>query len=125
MLELEAAPPITIRFERALRAAGWWGVRPVWYSSHKEHWLGWLKEYEGPGFYNRKNWNRTAEYAFNHIVCPPMLLWLCEACGLDTATVKRAAAAAKKAGPTLPAMARAIRQVIPWAEVEECLRSLR
>lgn len=30
------------------------GYRNAWYSSQKEHWLGWLAEYSGPGAYGRQ-----------------------------------------------------------------------
>lgn len=41
--------PETERLEASLRLrrAG----RDVWYASQKEHWLGWLGEYDGPGYY--------------------------------------------------------------------------
>ena len=55
----------------------------VWYQTQKEHWLGWLREYEGPGAYGRKpNQSRDAKFAYNHVVCPEMLLWLIEAAGV-------------------------------------------
>ncbi len=54
-----------------------------WYGSQKEHWIGWLEEYNGAGYYNRKDNNRDAKYIFNHINCPPMLLWLCEVSGVE------------------------------------------
>jgi hypothetical protein len=31
----------------------------VWYRAKKEHWLGWLGAYDGPGAYERANWNRS------------------------------------------------------------------
>lgn len=47
----------------------------TWYRTQKEHWLGWLGDYEGPGAYKRKTGvKRDAKYAYNHIVCPE-LLW--------------------------------------------------
>ena len=55
------------------------GVR---HATQKQHWLNWLREYDRPGYYKRKTWNHSAEYAYNHIVCPYMLLWLAEASGI-------------------------------------------
>ena len=54
----------------------------VWYRTQKEHWLGWLGEYHGPGAYGRApSEERDARFVYNHIVCPEMLLWLIEASG--------------------------------------------
>ncbi len=51
----------------------------VWYTTQKEHWLGWLGEYDGPGGYGRvPGKKRDAKFAYNHIVNPEMLLWLFE-----------------------------------------------
>ncbi len=75
-------PPITDSFEGALRKRERWGTKPVWYVSQKQHWLGWLSEYDSPGYYGRKNRGQSAGFAYNHIMCPPMLLWLAEASGV-------------------------------------------
>ena len=45
---------------------GTWGT---WYRSQEEHWRGWLADYDGPGYYNRKDCNRSAEFVYNHINC--------------------------------------------------------
>jgi hypothetical protein len=57
---------VTADFERALTKRGVWNRNKVWYSTQKEHWLGWLKEYDGPGYYGRKKRHRSAEFAYNH-----------------------------------------------------------
>ncbi len=119
--KLPATPPITIAFERELRKLRTWGTTPVWCSTQKEHWLGWLKGYGGPGYYERKNWNRDAEFVYNHIVCPPMVLWLGEASGISQILVRKAKKAALSAKPTLPAQSAAIRRVIPWAVIEDTI----
>ena len=54
----------------------------VWYRTQKEHWLGWLEGYDGPGAYGRTQANRDAKFAYNHIVEPKMLLWLVDAAGV-------------------------------------------
>ena len=62
-----------------------------WYKTQKEHWLGWLGEYKGPGAYGRKGGkDQGAEYAYNHIVEYRMLLWLIEAAGVESKLVKAA-----------------------------------
>lgn len=80
--KLREQAPITTRFERILAGRGTWNSGRAWYTSQKEHWLGWLAEYHGPGYYGRKNSDRSAEVIYNHIACPPMALWLAEASGI-------------------------------------------
>ena len=91
--------------------------------TQKEHWLGWLGAYNGPGAYGRQKWekNAPAEQIYNRAVNPAMVLWLGEAAGVPEATVKKAASAALKAGETLMSKAAAIRKVIPWSLIEERL----
>jgi len=89
----------------------------VWYTTQKEHWLGWLREYDGPGAYGRiSGQNRDAKYAYNHIVCPEMLLWLIEAAGVRRDLVENARAA-YQAGTTMMQKSGAIRRCVPWAEL--------
>ena len=90
---LRPQAPITSGFERELERRGMWSANN-WYHSQKEHWLGWLSEYRGPGAYGRKNGNRSAEFVYNHIVCPPMVLWLGEALGVSKERVAKAKSAA-------------------------------
>jgi hypothetical protein len=86
--------------------------------AHKHHWLGWLKGYKGPGHYNRKNCHRSAEFVYNHINCPPMVLWLAEASGVPRATIAKAKHAALSVKPHLPTQSAAIRRIIPWEMIE-------
>ncbi len=44
---LDATLPISGALEEALIQRGF--MRPGWYSSQQEHWLGWLSEYDGQG----------------------------------------------------------------------------
>jgi hypothetical protein len=124
--KLPASPPLTMAFEDAWAArwasdAGDEG-RPVWYTSQKEHWLGWLSEYEGPGAYGRKaGSSRDAQFVYNHINNAAMLVWLAEASGLPEATVLVAQRAALDAGPNFSSMCAAVRRVIPFAAVENAL----
>lgn len=118
----EPAPPITLSFERALIKQGTWSADSVWYRSQKEHWLGWLSEYDGPGAYGRKALVvRSAEFAYNHVVCPPMVLWLGEASGVNTSLIMRAKKAALEASRSLQGKCAAIRKVVPWSKIEELL----
>jgi hypothetical protein len=85
-----------------------------WYKTQKQHWLGWLREYHGPGAYGRKtSQERDAKYAYNHIVEYKMLLWLIEAADVNQKLVKKAKSVVddKK---TLQANSAAIRRIVPW-----------
>ena len=96
--------------------------KPHWYANQKEHWLGWLREYESPGYYGRMRFDRDAEFAYHHCGCPPMLLWLGETSGIDTKLVKKARAAATKMDGTFSSKCGVIREAISWGSVEERLR---
>jgi hypothetical protein len=113
-----ANPPLTDSFERAMRERGTWGRKRVWYRSQKEHWLGWLSEYGGAGYYGRKSRGLSAQFAYNHIMCPPMLLWIGEASGVARKEILEAKNAALSARPTLASQCAAIRKTVPWTEIE-------
>jgi hypothetical protein len=117
MLSAEGA--ITSRMERASgRRLG----ENVWYHSQKEHWLGWLSDQDGPGFYGRATFNRTAQRIYNQINCAPMLVWLSEASGVEKSLLRRAETAVQKAGASYPRQCGAVRRILPWAIVEAALR---
>ena len=62
-----------------------------WYLTQKEHWIGWLFEYNSPGAYRRKATSgRDARFVYNHVVQPEMLVYLAEAAGVDRTSVARA-----------------------------------
>lgn len=87
----------------------------VWYTTQKEHWLSWLREYDGPGAYGRiPGKQRDAKFAYNHIAEPKMLLWLIEAAGVNPNLVDRAKRASTK-GASLMQKSGTIRRVVPWA----------
>lgn len=93
-------------------------VRPgIWYTTQKEHWLGWLAEYDEPGAYRRiSGQRRDARYAYNHIVEPKMLTWLVEAVGMEPDLVE-AVKRASTEGDTMMACSGAIRRLAPWERV--------
>ena len=97
--------------------------RDPWYKSQKEHWLGWLKDYDGPGFYNRKTHaGRDAKYIYNHIMCSPMLLYLPEALGVSNDLIKKAFDAVIQANQRKMAkQCSLIRSIIPFRLFEEKL----
>ncbi len=92
-----------------------------WYTTQKQHWIGWLGEYHTAGAYGRQTGQaRDARYAYNHIVEPKMLLWLMGAAGVPMAAQKRARSAASK-GKTMMAQSAAIRREVPWEQVANAL----
>jgi hypothetical protein len=93
----------------------------VWYKTQKEHWLGWLKGYQGPGAYGRKVVKeRDARFAYNHVVNSEMLLWIISAGGVKPNLVK-AAHRASAHGATLQQKSAAIRRLVPWEELVKTL----
>ncbi len=90
----------------------------VWYQSQGEHWIGWLRGYRGSGFYNRSNPNRTPKYIYNHIMCPPMLIWLAEVLKIEHSILEKAISSARSSTKYQTQCAN-IRKVIPWHTIEE------
>jgi len=89
----------------------------VWYKTQKEHWLGWLSGYDGPGAYGRKvHARRDARFVYNHIVCADMLFWLAKAAGVNAQLVEAARDAAKQE-VSLQSKSAAIRRNVPWSEI--------
>jgi hypothetical protein len=90
-------------------------IRPgIWYKTQKEHWLEWLKGYQGPGGYGRKvDKARDARFAYNHIVNYEMLLWIIAAAGVKPGLVN-AARRASTHGSTLQQKSAAMRKLVPW-----------
>lgn len=86
-----------------------------WYKTQKEHWLGWLQEYHGPGAYGRTGpaKSRDARFAYNHIVEVKMLLWLIEAAGVPRSSVAKARSAAARVS-SLSRKSAAVREHVPW-----------
>ena len=92
-----------------------------WYRTQKEHWIGWLSQYEGPGAYGRQDGvKRDAKFAYNHAVQPELLLYLAKASGVDPKLLG-AADLAFAQWKTLMQKAGAIRAIIPWETVATAL----
>lgn len=121
----EEKPKYTVRFEKELLKSVRLSKNDLnpWYKSQKEHWIGWLEEYDGDGYYGRKDNNRDAKFIFNHINCPPMLLWLCEISGVEEKYLKQAIKNAHETSGSYPSQCSAIRKVISWEMVEEKLKN--
>lgn len=70
-------------------------TREKWYRTQKQHWLGWLRDYRGSGYYGRQTLiRRDARFAYNHIVEVKMLSWLSQAAGVPSSTLTEARKAA-------------------------------
>ncbi len=93
----------------------------IWYLTQKRHWLGWLGDYNSPGAYGRKIiTGRDAKFAYNHIVCPDMLLYLMKAASVQPALIE-AATRADDNGATLMGRVGAIRKIVPWSVIYAAL----
>ncbi len=88
------------------------------YNTQKDHWLGWLgANPPGPGTYLRRaGKDRDAQYVYNHINEPKMLLWLIAAARVKP-TLIRAAERASNEAPTPSRKTAAIRKHVPWPKV--------
>jgi hypothetical protein len=60
------------------------------YQTHKDHWIGWLSEYDGPGYYGRSDWNVDARTVYQRLNNGRMIVWLNEAAGERPALVRTA-----------------------------------
>jgi len=118
---LDPSTPRHKELEKALKEGV--GFGNAWYSSQKEHWLGWLAEYEGPGAYGRQTdkRGRDAEYVYNHIQCAPMLFWLIEALGFADIELDKAHLAVAEAPKRNASQCAALRKVVPWERVATAL----
>ena len=123
--KLSPSSPLTDRFSaewnRLSKRSGQRERQSPWYQTQHEHWLGWLQNYDGPGGYNRKDWNRSARFVYSHIVNPQMLIYLAEGARVSKATISDAVEAALDNRSTMASMSAAIRRVIPWETVEQAL----
>ncbi len=121
--DLKDQTPITSSFDEKLFHQGQ-AHRNKWWNSHKEHWIDWLKQYNGPGYKNRKNKSiRSANIVYNRLACPPMLLWLIEASGINKSKIKDAVKAALASKKIFTAQSASIRAVVSWEEIERNLYS--
>lgn len=100
------------------------GFDGAWYRSQKEHWLGWLAEYDGAGAYGRSAKSpRTAKHAYNHIQCAPMLFWLAEALGVQEHSLQVGFDAVIGTPEKGARQCAALRRCIPWSEIERVLNN--
>jgi hypothetical protein len=123
ILKLPVSAPVTEAFEARL-AETTTSLREAWYENQREHWLGWLKEYDGPGYYGRSNWEVNARSVYNRVGNPAMVQWLGEAAGIPTSTVKKAASEAMKLRGSFSRQCGAIRSQITWDMIEDRIKAV-
>ncbi len=85
--KLDPHPPISAKHEPE------WQEHGVWYSSQKEHVMGWMRAqmtHGGETSYHRDNLNISARTSYNHWNNPGMALWLAEALSEDPEKVRAA-----------------------------------
>lgn len=120
---LEASTPLHKALERELREGV--GFNNAWYRSQKEHWLGWLAEYDGAGAYGRKvHKGKDARFIYNHIQCAPMLFWLAEAVGVDGSRLNETYTRVIEAPSKNASQCGALRKVISWDDIAPKLPEL-
>ncbi|HEX5474091.1 MAG TPA: hypothetical protein VFX12_05445 [Vicinamibacterales bacterium] len=122
---LSLSCPVTDRFSASWRRLASQGGqqerRHPPYKTQHDHWLRWLKGWNGAGAYGRKNWSRSAEFVYGHIVNPQMLIYLGEAAGVPKSVLLAAYRAGLGNAATMSAMSAAIRRVMPWPIIEWAL----
>lgn len=115
------ALPLSTAFERRARVGV--GYQGKWYRSQREHWLGWITVKERKDGLDLAS--SPASRRWGGLASPPMLIWLAEAAGLPAERVQAAAEAALAVigdtGKESAAAAKAVRNVLPWLEVEAAL----
>jgi hypothetical protein len=95
---------------------------PKCYSHHRHHWVGWVSDYcSGKSYYQRANFDRDAKFIYNAIQNVGMVIWLAEAAGCPTGTVKAASMRAAHVGGRVAQQCGAARQLLPWGMVAKAL----
>lgn len=93
-----------------------------WYRTQKEHWLGWLKDYGGPGAYGRlPGTKRSARLVYARVVEPRMLLWLIDSAGL-AAQLPDAVRSPCRGSREMATRSALIRKHVTWGAVAAPLR---
>jgi hypothetical protein len=118
--KLNISTPITEKFEGKDKPDF---VKTTWYENQGEHWQGWVNGYEGAGAYNRKNNRRTAKFIYNHIMCPPMYIWMAETIGINENLILDMVDEANKT-QRYQEQCKIMRKYLPWKIAEEGILKL-
>jgi len=112
--------PLTTALEQATGVGV--GFDGAWYRSQKEHWLGWVGEYYGPGAYGRTYAaQQNGRYIYNHIQCAPMLFWLAEALECESALLKAAYIDVTATNAKGARQCAALRDHLGWNKIEAAI----
>jgi hypothetical protein len=92
------------------------------YETHQDHWIGWLKEYDGPGYYGRSDWSVDARAVYQRLANGHILVWLNEAAGANPKQIRAAITAMKRHGNgRAQTEAKIVRSHLPWEQVARLL----
>jgi hypothetical protein len=119
-------PPRTVALEQEIRIGT--GFHGKWYSSQKEHWLGYAGYKRALWAVQEKNYGlEKAKSHWSRTHCFPMLFWLAECAGVDSDILGRAEVAARRVaavtGSDHPSHGKAAREALPWSLVEQAILS--
>lgn len=116
-------PERTSALERKIQIGA--GFHNKWYSSQREHWLGWLSlkarenELDNKSFQPPRIWSG--------LKCSPMLFWMAEVAGADGQTLDQLEAVSIAAAQIRPNDGNPhgveFRKILPWNDVEALLVS--
>jgi hypothetical protein len=90
------------------------------YETFQEQWIGWLEEYDGPGYYGRADGKRDARWVYQHLNNGKMIVWLNEAAGESHATIE-AAIADMERWEKVQTQAKVARSHLPWERAVKLL----
>jgi hypothetical protein len=117
-------PPRTIALEQKIRIGA--GFHNKWYSSQREHWLGWLSlksqenKIDGKTFAPRRIWSG--------LKCSPMMFWLAEVSGKNAGVLEQlervSIEASKERSTDGNPHGVNFRKVLPWTELEVQLQQI-
>lgn len=112
----------TDEFRRKIKKLPADEVRPGYiHKNQKGHWLHWLFWYNEKSAYGRAiGMNRDAKWAYNHIVCPDMLIYLIKAINIQPDLVMLAEKAFRENATEMHRSGE-IRKIVPWPLVYDAL----
>ncbi|MEH2489421.1 hypothetical protein [Bradyrhizobium sp. AZCC 2230] len=92
------------------------------YETHRDHWIVWLKEYSGPGYYGRSDWSVDARAVYQRLANGRMIVWLNEVAGVDPKRIRAAITAMMRHGNgRKQTEAKIARFHLPWEQVAALL----
>jgi hypothetical protein len=90
--------------------------------SYKDMWLRWLSGYDDPA-HARANPNRSAEFIYNALNHPQMIIWLAAASGISNEKIQGAIQTVNQKDNRM-AQAASLRRLLPWSLVSEHLTTI-